>query len=334
MKARYTRLAVLMLALSVAGAGCGRYSISNIRSLKAFQDANALYKKAEYKQAIGEYERSIKFNPELGFAYFFLGNSYDNLYKPARKGEPENDANLGKAAENYRLAIQKLSGATDPKEIEIRKLTYEYLIAAYGPDKLNDFSKAEPIAKELIASEPNDPSNYQALGRLYEDQGRYDEAEAQFKKAVDLRPKDGLGYQLLAGFYNRQGNFDKTMEAWDLRAKAEPNNPEAWHTIGGFYQDKVFRDKKLPAKVALDYTMRGLEAEDKALSLNPEYFEALSFKNILLRQQALFEKDPAKQKQLLNDADTYRNKALEVQKKQNQGAGATPGAGGKKGEKD
>src|SRR4029079_8572085 len=130
MKARYTRLAVLMLALSVAGAGCGRYSISNIRSLKAFQDANALYKKAEYKQAIGEYERSIKFNPELGFAYFFLGNSYDNLYKPARKGEPENDANLGKAAENYRLAIQKLSGATDPKEIEIRKLTYEYLIAA------------------------------------------------------------------------------------------------------------------------------------------------------------------------------------------------------------
>ena len=122
------------------------------------------------------------------------------------------------------------------------------------------------------------------------------------------------------------------MEAWDSRAKAEPNNPEAWHTIGGFYQDKVFRDKKLPAKVALDYTMRGLEAEDKALALNPDYFEALSFKNILLRQQALFEKDPAKQKQLLNEADEFRNKALEVQKKQNQGTGA-PGTPGKKGEK-
>ena len=86
------------------GARCRRQrlralSISNIRSLKAFQDANNLYKKAEYKGAIERYEASVQFNPELGFAYFFLGNSYDNLYKPAKKGEPENDANLTKAVE-------------------------------------------------------------------------------------------------------------------------------------------------------------------------------------------------------------------------------------------
>ena len=102
-------MAVVVVALGVGAAGCGRYSISNIRSLKAFQDANNLYKKAEYKAAIERYEASVKFNPELGFAYFFLGNSYDNLYKPAKKGEPENDANLTKAAENYRTAIQKLA---------------------------------------------------------------------------------------------------------------------------------------------------------------------------------------------------------------------------------
>ena len=99
------------MALGAGAAGCGRYSISNIRSLKAFQDANNLYKKAEYKAAIEKYEKSIHFNPELGFAYFFLGNSYDNLYKPAKKGEPENDANLTKAADNYRIAIQKLASS-------------------------------------------------------------------------------------------------------------------------------------------------------------------------------------------------------------------------------
>jgi tetratricopeptide (TPR) repeat protein len=314
MKFRPTRVAVVVIALSAAVAGCGKYSISNIRSLKAFQDANNLYKKAEYKAAIERYEASIKFNPDLGFAYFFLGNSYDNLYKPARKGEPENDANLAKAAEHYRTAIQKLSASTDPKELEIRKLTYEYLIAAYGPDKLNDFDKAEPVAKELIAAEPNEPSNYQLLGRLYEDQGRYDEAETHFKKAVDLRPKDGLGYQLLAGFYNRQGNFEKTMEAWYARAGAEPNNPEAWHTIGGFYQDKVFRDKRLSKAQGLELTLKGIEAEDKALKLNPDYFEAVSFKNILLRQQALYV-DPVKAKALIAEADVLRDRAIELQKK-------------------
>ena len=116
---------------------------------------------------------------------------------------------------------------------------------------------------------------------------------------------------------------------------AEPNNPEAWHTIGGFYQDKVFRDKKLAqAKVALDYTLKGIEAEDKALALNPEYFEALTFKNILLRQQALYEKDPAEAEGAASsEADDSDEKALEVQKKQNQGAAAAAAAAtaGKKG---
>jgi tetratricopeptide (TPR) repeat protein len=329
MKVRLTRLAVLIVFLTVATAGCGRYSIGNIRSLKAFQDANVLYKKGEYKAAVARYEDSIKFNPELGFAYFFLGNSYDNLYKPAKKGDPENDAYLQKAAEHYRTAIQKLSTSTDPKELEIRKLAFEYLIAAYGDDKLDDFSKAEPIAKELISVEPNEPSNYQALGRLYEDQGMFEEAEAQFLKAISLKPADALGYQVIAGFYNRQGEFEKTMDAWQKRAEAEPTNPEAWHTIGVYYQDKVFRDKKLPRQQALDYTLKGIEAEDKALSLNPEYFEALTYKNILLRQEALYEKDPAKQKELIRRADALRDQAMDIQKKQNAGtASGTPEKGG------
>jgi len=333
MKLRLIGVAMVVAALAVSASGCGRYSISNIRSLKAFQDANNLYKKAEYKAAIERYEASLKFNPELGFAYFFLGNSYDNLYKPAKKGDPENDGNLKKAADNYRIAIQKMATATDPKEKEIRNLAFQYLIAVYGQDKLDDFGTAEPIAKELIAAEPNEPANYQALGKMYEDLGRYEEAEAQFKKAVDLRPKEGLGYQLLAGFYNRQGNFDKTMEAYYQRAAAEPNNPEAWHTIGGFYQDKVFRDKGLNQKVALEYTLKGIEAEDKALQLNPEYFEALSFKNILLLQQVHYEKDPAVQKRLTAEANALRDKALDVQKKQNQGAAAAAAAAAKKGGK-
>lgn len=329
MKVRLTRLAVLIVFVSVAAVGCGRYSISNIRSLKAFQDANVLYKKGEYKAAVARYEDSIRFNPELGFAYFFLGNSYDNLYKPARKGEPENDDYLRKAAEHYRTAIQKLSASSDPKELEIRKLAFEYLIAAYGNDKLDDFSKAEPIAKELISVEPNEPSNYQALGRLYEDQGMFEEAEAQFLKAISVKPGDALSYQLLAAFYNRQGEFDKTMEAWQKRADAEPKNPEAWHTIGVYYQDKVFRDKGLPRQQALDYTLKGIAAEDTALQLNAEYFEALTYKNILLRQQALYEKDPAKQKELIAKADVLRAQAMELQKKQTEGVGAgTPEKGG------
>ena len=244
MLSRFARLAAVVLALAVAGAACGRYSISNIRSLKAFQDANKLYLKTDYKGAITRYEDSIRLNPDLGFAYFFLGNSYEQMYKPARKGEKENDDNLVKATEHYRTAITKLKGATNPKEIECRKRAFEYLINAYSAEKLNDFSKAEPIARELIQEEPNEPSNHQLLGKLYEDLGRFEESEKEYLKAVELKPNEGLGYQVLAGYYDRRGEFEKKMQAWYDRTKVEPNNPEAWHTIGTNYWDKVYKDKK------------------------------------------------------------------------------------------
>ena len=75
----------------------------------------------------------------------------------------------------------------------------------------------------------------------------------------------------------------------------------------------------------------GLAAEDKALALNPEYFEALSYKNILLRLQANYREGPGQAEGAARRRPTSsRNKALELQKKQNaSGAAAAPkGRGG------
>src|ERR1700733_337431 len=210
MKVRVFGLVGFVAVMGLAAVGCGRYSISNIRALKAFGDAKKIYGKHDLRNPVPAYEDAIQFDPQppiKGFAYFFLGNSYDNMYKPSRKDEPGMRDNLVKAVANYRLAIQNLQGDL-PKESEFRKLSYEYLIAAYGVDKLNDISQAEPIAQELIALEPNEPLNYQALGNLYEQAKRMDDAEKAFRKAVEVRPNDPNVYVTLAGFYNRAGKFD------------------------------------------------------------------------------------------------------------------------------
>lgn len=329
MQVRFTRLAVFVVALSAVAAGCGKYSISNIRSAKAFQDANALYMKGDYKGAIPFYEKSVSLNPDLGFAFFFLGNSYDNLYKPLKKDDPNNQGYAENAAANYRLAIDKLAKTTNPKELEVRRNSFEYLIALYGQDKLNDFSKAEPVARELIALDPQDPSTYRILAKLYEDQGRFDEAEKELLASIEAKPAEALGYQMLAGFYNRRGDFQKTMEAWYRRAAMEPKNPEAWQMIASYYQQKVFLDKRLPRAQALDYTLKGLEAADKALALSPDYLDAVTYKNILLRQEALYEKDPAKQKALLAEAEILYKRALELKAKQEGATAAEAGKAGK-----
>ncbi len=101
----------------------------------------------------------------------------------------------------------------------------------------------------------------------------------------------------------------------------EPNNPEAHHTISIYYWDKVFRDKRLPRAQSLEFVKKGIAASDAAIKLNPNYFEAVSYKNILLRQQALYERDPAVVKSLTEQADVLKARALEIQKQQNLGSG-------------
>lgn len=330
MRYRLIRTGALVAAVGLTLAGCGRYSISNIRSLKAFGDANKLYQRADYAAAILRYQDVIQLDaqhPIKGFAYFFLGNSYDNLYKPSKKGDPANDSNLPKAVENYKLAIQNLAG-NEPREPEMRKLAFEYLIAAYGTDKLNDLAQAEPVAQQLISMEPDEPTNYEALGNMYEQAKRMDDAERNFKKAVEVRPSDGYSYVTLAGFYNRQGNFPKTIEALGGRAQAEPNNPDAWHTIAAYYWDETYRDGRLTPQTKKDYIDKGLAADDKALAVNPDYADAMVYKGILLRAKASTIKDPAQQKALIDEADKLKEKALEIQKKQNAAAATSGKKGG------
>src|SRR5690606_25609838 len=295
MQFRLTRMVVLVIGLAVATSACGQYSLSSIRSLKAFRDGAALYAAGNYPEAAAKFEESISHNPDFGFSYFYLANSYDNMYRATRAGDPENDALLPKAAQNYRLAIDKLAGSEEPQAAQFRKLSFEYLIAVYGPGKLDDFSQAEPVARELIAWEPNDPANYQLLARLYEDQGDLEQAEAMFMKAIEVRPDSPLGYQLLAYFYNRQGEFDKTMEAFEKRANLEPDNPEAWHTMGTFYYDKVYRDTSVPREQAIAYIESGVQAEDRALEINPDYYEAVTYQSTQLALRASQETSRAAQ---------------------------------------
>ena len=70
-----------------------------LQAKMAFRDANTLYSGQDYRGAAVKYEEAIAADPNLTEAYFFLGNSYDNLYRPARRGEAANDELLTKAVE-------------------------------------------------------------------------------------------------------------------------------------------------------------------------------------------------------------------------------------------
>jgi hypothetical protein len=59
----------------------------------------------------------------------------------------------------------------------------------------------------------------------------------------------------------------------------------------------------------------GVGAADKAIALNPDYDDAMSYKNLLLREKARLAETEEEKAKLTADADTWFNKALDTRKK-------------------
>jgi len=315
-----TSVAVAALA-TVLTIGCGQ--VQGLKGRKAYKDANAAYQAQDYKKAADLYRTAIEADPDAKEtlpSYFFLANSLDNLYKPSKKGEQANDLLMEDAVKYYQMAADKLSGSDREDYKTLGKRSLQYLVAAYGADKLNDPGKAEPVLQNMIRNDPGDIGNYIVLARLYEDAGVYDEAERMFIAARDARPNDASVYTNLAAFYNRQGKFPKTIEALEQRAQREQNNPEAWQTIAIYYQDEARKDSRLKENEKRDYIGKGLQAVDKALSIKPDYADAMTYKGLLLRLQANLEKDPKTQQDLLKKAKELQDQSEETRKKKAAGA--------------
>ena len=98
----------LFIGLSVTLTGCGY--LNQVRAMKAFKDGNKAYQASDWRVAISKYEEAANLtenDPACEWCpaiYFYLANSYDNMYRPARKGEPANDELMNKAVANYKLA--------------------------------------------------------------------------------------------------------------------------------------------------------------------------------------------------------------------------------------
>jgi predicted Zn-dependent protease len=304
-------LAVAMIA-AVAVSACGQFE--NLKARKAWKDANELYRAQNYRDAAAGYEEVLALDPNFIMngvtPYFFLANAYDNQYKPARRGEAENDAFLAKAIENYKIAAEK---DTDPT---MRNRALQYLVASFGPDKLDDPSQAEPLIRRMIELNPSEVTNYFALTKLYEDAGNVDEAEAMLMKAKEMAPQNPDVYRQLAGFYQRAGDFEKQIAAVEQRAVLEPTNPEAHQLVASYYWDEAYRNTRLNETQKRSYVQKGLAAVESALKLNPAYVDATAYKGLLLRVQETLEKDPKVKQQLIKEASALQERAATLRKSQ------------------
>lgn len=277
----------LIVAITMPLVSCAFFD--QLSAMRTFKDANFLYGRGDYEAAIEEYQivlDAVRADPEgelgqgMSIAYFYVANSYDSLFKPAFRGERENDGFLESAEEYYQLAADNIPNA------EFQKLSMQYLVAVYGPDKINDPSRRSQMLQQMVLLEPDNPDNYFVLAQLYEESGLATDAEMIFQAAVQLNENDPNGYLQLAGFYDRIGDFDSAIGQLQARARVEPDNPAAYYTISTFYWEEAFRNFRITQEQKAEYVVAGLDAADVAIGLNDRYVDALVYKNILLRMQA------------------------------------------------
>jgi TonB family protein len=212
--------------------------------------------------------------------------------------------------------------------------------AVFGPpdyasqqprDSRNDVARPEtPRELELkaaIASQPAQLQNWFELAKLQEDRGAIADAERTYSGALAAVGPNKAVFTQTAGFYNRQGRFDSTIEALQSAADLTPADATGYQLIATYYWEKAFKDHALAPADKARYVDAGIAATDRALAVNAEYIDALTYKNILLRVKAQTEPDAAKQEAMIAEADALRTRAIELRDANSTAAGAgAPGA--------
>lgn len=313
MKMRFEAVA-LALAIACAGAGC-----SQVQAKAAFKDGNKAYKEERFREAIENYTEALKHQPNMAEALFFLGSSHQALYRPGKES-PENAEHLESAIQNYLRSLEVNKGQTETeKTVKLNALAA--LTGVYSDDPKKSYDEAIKYADQLVAENPNDPKNLLALANLYEKFDKIDDAQGVYERLFTQNQSDVKLCGALAAFYNKplwegRSKFDQAIETLQKCALLAPEDPQGYQKVATFYWDKAYRDPLLDDAQKESYTDKGLEFVDKALSIKPDYVDAIIYKGLLYRVKALVAKNPKLRQQYLDQAQTLQKQGLELKKQQ------------------
>jgi tetratricopeptide (TPR) repeat protein len=264
-------------AAGLAVLSLGAAGCDKFKSKQLIREGNAYFKEQLYEDALKKYQAAQALDPSEVRLDKFVAMGYMALYNP---------------------------GSTHPKDQEALNRSIEHF-------------------KKYLAAKPEDDKAAKFLVTTYMNAQKYDDAIKYFKELVVKHPQDSQAVQTIAMLYAKQGDYENSMEWQKKRGELEPNNAEVFYTMGVTAWDKSYNtmgidtspDKGITNEKRKEMLDFGMAQLDKALQLNPDYFEAMLYKNLLYRQYVRIEADPAKVAELNAKANELQQKALEVKKK-------------------
>jgi tetratricopeptide (TPR) repeat protein len=125
----------------------------------------------------------------------------------------------------------------------------------------------------------------------------------------------------IASLYYQLNDTEKSKEWCRNILQVDPKNAEALYRIAVIDYDAANKKSGMQGEnvsllspeekaVCLKNIQEGLAALEQAISIKPDYFDAMEYQNLLLREQAKFELDEKAKAELLTKADVIAQKSL------------------------
>jgi Tfp pilus assembly protein PilF len=148
-----------------------------------------------------------------------------------------------------------------------------------------------------------------------------------FEKVLEINPDNVNAIQSIASLYNALNEYDKSKVWYRKRIELEPNNPVPLYGVGVIDWNIVNQatgpnGENVPNmtpedKAKMDQVIEeGIASLKKALEIDPNYADAMSFLNLCYRKKAMLVDDQALKDDYTLKADRLAAQSLILKKKQ------------------
>ena len=294
---------------------CRKMSLPKLKANYFFNKANTLFKDGKFTKAIVEYEKVIKYNPDLKEAYRFLGESYKSLYIPGKD-----------TADNKDRAAKALDALKKAYDVDANNKDVIYSLGDMY-DKLRDVENAEQMYLRIIDLEPGNMNNYYVVAQFYKRYGGEkkelkEKAEQMYLRRIETDPENVQGYAYMANYFDQlpatefKDKFDRALDYVRKRETLEPNSAEVFYTVGVNRFQKAYQLQNFLSQADKETVAAAAEKNLlKAIEIDPNFPDAYAYMKILyINVHAKIY--PEREARYTSEADRYGEKFQEKRKLQ------------------
>lgn len=146
--------------------------------------------------------------------------------------------------------------------------------AGLAAEIAGNFDKAIEIYKDVDKYEYDQPYLYSSMGNIFNQRGEIEEAEKWITKGRERYPENLDLIFTEANIYLTSGNIPEAKRILEIAIERDPDNANLHYAFAVNY-DQMSRDTLYSAEERKFAYEESIKAYEKAIEINPEYFDAI-----------------------------------------------------------